>query len=109
MADFSVDITSDGGLTTFDPDPLKVPPGSLVSWNNKTGSEQQIEAPAQGVPGTGGGVAAFETTVTFPGLSTTPEYWIPSTAPAGTSYPYSAKAGGNGTIVVVAVQDLPEI
>jgi plastocyanin len=68
MADFSVDIISDGGVMTFDPNPLNVPAGSLVSWNNTTSANQQIEAPAQGVPGTGGGVAAFETTDTFPGL-----------------------------------------
>jgi plastocyanin len=105
MADFSVDILSDGsGMYAFDPEPLPVPPGSLVSWSNKTGVTLQIEAPAQP------GVAAFQTTETFAGLSTTPEYYISKDAAPGTNYPYSVTGSSAvGTIVVVAVQDIPEI
>jgi hypothetical protein len=115
MADFSVDISSDGGTTAFAPDPLNVPAGSLVSWNNKTSANHVVSAPAQGTPASGATqaspnyVPAFQTTDTFPGLSTTPEYYIPSGAPAGTNYPYSLDTGESGTITVVGVKDIPEI
>jgi plastocyanin len=106
MADFSIEISSDGGTTTFQPDPLNVPAGSLVSWANKTSVNHTVSAPAQGGAGA---VPAFATTDTFPGLSTTPEYYIPNTAAAGTPYPYSLDTGETGTITVVAVQDIPDI
>jgi plastocyanin len=121
MADFSVDIVSEGGTTTFQPNPLNVPAGSLVSWNNTTSEKHTVTAPSQGTPAvpataTDDAVAAspnyvpaFSTTVTFPGLSTTPEYYIPSTAPADTNYPYSLDTGEIGTITVVAVQVIPDI
>jgi plastocyanin len=100
MADYSVDIVSGG----FQPDPLNVTAGSLVSWNNTTGANCQITAPAQG------GVAAFQTTLTLPGMSTTPEYYIPSNAAAGTEYAYSdVISGATGTIVVVDVKVIPDI
>jgi hypothetical protein len=121
MADFSVDIVSDGGTTTFQPDSLNVPAGSLVSWNNQTSVNHTVSAPTQGtaaVPATPttpavaaspNYVPAFQTTDTFPGLSTTPEYYIPSGAPAGAAYPYSLDTGETGTITVVAVQVIPDI
>jgi len=121
MADFSVDIVSEGGTTSFQPDPLNVPAGSLVSWNNTTNDKHTVSAPTQGtaavpatptapaVPASGNYVPAFETTVTFPGLSTTPEYYIPGSAPADTNYPYSLDTGEIGTITVVAVQVIPDI
>jgi plastocyanin len=100
MADYSVNFVSGGFL----PDPLNVTAGSLVSWNNTTGSNCQITAPAQN------GVEAFETTLTYPGLSTTPEYYIPSNAAGGTEYAYSdAISGVAGTIVVVDVKVIPDI
>jgi len=106
MADFSVDISSEGGTTTFSPDPLNVPAGSLVSWNNQTSVNHVVSAPAQGGAGA---VPAFQTTDTFPGLSTTPEYYIPSGAPAGTNYPYTLDTGESGTITVVGVKVIPDI
>jgi plastocyanin len=121
MADFSVDIVCEDGTTSFQPDRLNVPAGSLVSWNNTTSEEHIVMAPTQGtaavpatptapaVPASANYVPAFETTLTFPGLSTTPEYYIPSSALADTEYPYSLDTGEIGTIVVVAVQDIPEI
>ena len=115
MADFSVTISAEGGTTTFQPDPLNVPAGSLVSWNNQTSVNHVVSAPAQGTPAVGDTpasanyVPAFQTTKTFPGLSTTPEYYIPGGAPAGTNYPYTLDTGQSGTIVVVGVKDIPEI
>ena len=115
MADFSVDISSEGGTTTFSPDPLNVPAGSLVSWNNQTSANHVVSAPAQGTPASGNTpaspnyVPAFATTNTFPGLSTTPEYYIPSSAPADTQYPYTLDTGESGTIVVVGVKVIPDI
>lgn len=115
MADFSVDIVSEGGTTSFQPNPLNVPAGSLVSWNNQTGVNQTVSAPTQGTPAVGttpaspNYVPAFQTTDTFPGLSTTPEYYIPSTAPDGTQYPYSLGTGESGTIVAVGVKVIPDI
>lgn len=115
MADFSVDISSDGGTTTFQPDPLNVPAGSLVSWNNKTSAKHTVSAPAQGTAASGNTqaspnyVPAFQTTVTFPGLSTTPEYYIPSSAPANTQYPYTLDTGESGTITVVGVKVIADI
>src|SRR5258708_7582693 len=113
MADFSVDIVSEGGSTTFQPDPLNVPAGSLVSWNNKTSDKHTVSAPAQGTPAVGttpasdNYVPAFQTTLTYPGLSTTPEYYIPSGAPAGTNYPYSLDTGESRTNTVVGGEDIP--
>lgn len=115
MADFSVDIVSEGGTTSFQPDPLNVPAGSLVSWNNTTNDKHTVSAPTQGtaaagtVPASPNYVPAFETTETFPGLSTTPEYYIPSSAPADTEYPYSLDTGEIGTIIVAAVKVIPDI
>jgi plastocyanin len=121
MADFSVDIVFDKGTTSFQPESLNVPAGSLVSWNNTTGEKHTVTAPSQGTPAvpatdtdpavaaSANYVPAFSTTETFPGLSTTPEYYIPSSAPAGTEYPYTLDTGESGNIVVVAVQDIPEI
>jgi plastocyanin len=109
MADFSVDIVCEKGTTSFQPESLNVPAGSLVSWNNTTEAKHTVTAPSQGTTGDANYVPAFSTTETFPGLSTTPEYYIPGTAPAGTEYPYFLDTGESGHIVVVAVQDIPEI
>jgi plastocyanin len=115
MADFSIDIVFDDGTTSFEPDQLDVPAGSLISWNNTTSEEHTVTAPSQGTPAVGATpaspnyVPAFKTTTTFPGLSTTPEYYIPSGAPAGTEYPYALDTGETGTITVVAVQVIPDI
>jgi len=68
--------------------------------------EDVVSAPAQSGAGA---VPAFQTTDTFPGLSTTPEYYIPSGAPAGTNYPYTLDTGESGTITVVGVQVIPDI
>lgn len=97
MPDFSIRILPSNGGAVFDP--MSVPPGSAVTWNNLTSQTHQITS------------GTFSTQPIgpkgTPTSSSRPDFEIPPSATEPIEYACTLHENESGTIEIEAVQNLP--
>jgi len=97
MPDFSIRILPSNGGAVFDP--MSVPPGSGVTWNNLTGQTHQITS------------GTFSTELIgpkgTPTSSSRPDFEIGPSATGPIPYACTLHENESGTIEIEAVQNLP--
>ncbi len=97
MPDFSIRILPSNGGAVFDP--MSVPPGSNVTWNNLTNQTHQITA----------GVFSTDPIgpVGMPNSSSRPDFVIGPSATGPIPYACTLHENESGTIEIDAVQNIP--
>lgn len=97
MPDFSIRILPSNGGAVFDP--MSVPPGSSVTWNNLTGQTHQITS------------GTFSTQPIgpkgTPTSSSRPDFEIAPSATEPIAYACTLHENESGTIGIDVVQNLP--